>query len=127
MRHRLLFAYVALLALAACDQRPASKTEIAAKSSAPIAAAPAQACPPQPAPVCPPAKVKAKHVARHVRHRRHVRRAAPAEPRYAQRESHYESYEQQSVSEGGCCVSAGAAGFDGYGYLTWPGKVPAIH
>ena len=35
--------------------------------------------------------------------------------------------EQRSSSAGPCChgSGAGAAGFDGFGYLTWPGKIPA--
>jgi hypothetical protein len=205
----------ALLTLCACNQQPASKTEIAAQSSTP--AAPAANCPPQPAaPACAPAAGKAAtkakaagpavHGAKAVRtaaasHRGRTHRYASAsgrgshgygrrrheafadrrrdddqdipgrygpyrrysggyegeeqgggydrreERRYSEsgsryeerdygsqghwesRDRYYESGRSTYVEDnagGPCCGSGvGAAGFDGYGYLTWPGKVPA--
>jgi hypothetical protein len=195
----------ALLTLCACNQQPASKTEIAARSSTP--AAPAANCPPQPAaPACAPAAGKAATKAKAAgpaaasrkgrthryasapgrgshgqwrrRHeafadrrrdddqdipgrygpyrrysggyegeeqgggydRREERRYSESGSRYEERDygsqGHWESHDRyyesgrstyvEDSAGGPCCGSGvGAAGFDGYGYLTWPGKVPA--
>lgn len=56
MRLRLVLTVGAVLALAACGDRQASKTETAARTS--IGPATSAACPPQPAPACPPAAEK---------------------------------------------------------------------
>ena len=114
------------------------------------AAVQAPACVPRPAVVCPPAKASAgpvrKVAARHGKRHRdavHARRHRAEERAYAYgyRHSRAEAYreeyrETESYSESYREDGYGrehhhrvqlheAAGRDEYGYLTWPGKVPA--